>query len=83
MITYNNDVSYPQCRDINHLEQLSTLLKRVKEQYPDMRVGQIITNTIRCFGFPSDHVFVVEDSSLVVMLGHVVEHGFIPARFDN
>lgn len=88
MYNYKVNTAYPEYltikyNDIVHniiMELRNELIIELKSKYPDMTAGQLIINSIRCFNYNEESLFPIEDSTLVIMLHHVLQHGFTPAR---
>ena len=62
MLTMNNS------RDIKHTIRINNSLQRIKEDNPDLRISQILSNAIRSHGFSDNSFFYIEDDKLADML---------------
>lgn len=59
-------------RDPNRIPRILAKLQRVWEAAPDLRLGQLITNTHRKSSVPAD-MFNVEDDKLEISLDREIE----------
>ncbi len=50
-------------RDPKRIPKILKAIEKVWEKYPDMRLGQLITNVIE-----EEHLFYIEDDSLIKVL---------------
>ena len=73
-------------RDIDYTHRIHAALEKIKEEYPDYRVSQIILNTIRMFGYPEDSLWNIEDKALALMLEELLycnSNGVKPEIVDD
>jgi uncharacterized protein YihD (DUF1040 family) len=51
-------------RDKNRIKPLLELIESIWEQYPDLRLGQLMTNAAHKSGWRIDGLFFIEDDLL-------------------
>ena len=51
-------------RDINRIEPMLELVRKLWIAYPDMRLGQLIQNAAVISGWKTNDVFYIEDDQL-------------------